>query len=385
METSRVSCPDCGGVFKLKDEFRGKQVDCPKCGTPFVIPAEGSTGVPVSSEAAAAESATADASGQDDASFEVSCPACHLVYEVPQEYRGEQGECSGCDAIFLIPETGSEGILIEEEADAEPAIEEEAAVADTPAASDEAAPETAPAPASIEVTASGIKRGTLSSKEKQSRTVRLSRSSLIENTMKPSLEPAPAPAGGQRAGRVSSSGGITYGPLADTAEMERESAGVTPESSDAESEGEVSLSVMSAEFPQPEPTTETSAKGGGEEEAIPRRPGLEVAVPEWVGALNLQPDEEMVECVESQTAPGAGEVLLTLAPVVLIVPAALLAGVIPPLASMLICVVLGIAAWWAGCAKTFRTGNRKVLVLTTRRAILVTETESLQVSTVELE
>jgi len=232
--TVQVICSGCGTEFDIPEKHLREKVNCTRCGAPLEIPAaideasaagvvaedERSTApavaeAPVAAGAVPAATHTpsheaieaALAEEPEEKSVGIICPKCKTAFEVPESYRGEQVQCSDCNAIFLIPAMGSIGVMVE----CGPAEEEEASVPPEPpdaGRGSATAPAHEPGPGAQEHKESQFK---------DSRTAKISIADL-KNTMKPTerkeASPSPSPlpplAGAPAPAPAAASGKITF-------------------------------------------------------------------------------------------------------------------------------------------------------------------------------
>ncbi|MCK4284516.1 MAG: hypothetical protein KAX44_09385, partial [Candidatus Brocadiae bacterium] len=83
----RVRCPnpECGKLFSLKDEFRGKKVKCPGCGTAIPVPAAPGPQATVGEPAVSGPQATA--------------PEPELKWDLPKHHPARL-VCTNCGAVL---------------------------------------------------------------------------------------------------------------------------------------------------------------------------------------------------------------------------------------------------------------------------------------------
>ena len=357
MELVKISCPECGAWFETDPDYRGEETDCPKCGTSFEIPFSGSVGVRVS-QASSAETDPADGGTEAiQSSCEIGCPACGVTFEVPEDYRGEQAECSECGAVFLIPETGAVGVKSDHQPEVSPAAVE-------PALS-EALPPVEPAAANV--TASGIQQTSVSASQKKSGTVRLSRSAVLANTMRPQLKPEPS---------RSSTPLPEMKPTREAAPASSPSRLATMSSNFVIPPSVASRAQVEAVPKPPEKTTSPIQTSSA---PAPVRAKHAVMVPDWAGHVKLNQGEEILSCKVADTRTVVARLLISLIPVLLIPLAVIFSGVIGAIMSALLFQVIGAAIWTIFATMVLPSLRRKALIVTTQRAIMVQDIEVLEV------
>ena len=364
MAQPRVTCPGCAASFKIRERHRGTEVTCPSCSVGFLVPTEGNVGE-------ALPAAPEGGSGAEE-EIQVRCPKCQTAYGVPPSYRGEQAECCKCDAVFRIPQEGDEGELMPAGAAADP---DEAG----PPAEQATGEEVASGPvASGRVTSSGIQEVDFRPREKGGRTVVLSRSAVLQNTMKPQ-KLGEQDAAAQRRARLAArrrrrakTPALETNPDAPFAEAVAE-AEAEPSDAARTLPGE----VLAAPAVGAEPVASDAAV------APSSRASASVRMPDWVPPLELEPGEDVIDYEESEAATDPLHLVCTLVPVLLIPAAALFAGMATAVASAGAFTVLGGVVWAIYVFKVLPVLNRKILIRTTERAVFVSESEILEVDVVD--
>ena len=380
MDKPRVSCPECGAVFEIQEEYRGEQVDCPRCAVPFQIPLTGAVGVRIS---AAPAPAPAQAQSQppaqaqpqapapaDDSTFEVSCPHCQVVFEVPAEYRNELAECSECTGVFRIPPSGSQGEIVPD--DELPPLEEEPEPEPAP-------PQPAPAPSPLdpfagppqlqppaEITGTGIQQGTTDRSTKRTGTVRLSRNAVVGNTMTPKRK-TEEQMRQERHRRKQS--GVLYDPVTGEATHQPISDPLADDDVDSLSEDD---------FIADDSTSDGRAAGKRRKKRKRKRVRV-VTLPTWVQGMELDEDEEIRGCELARKTVSLGQLFVTFLPVLVIPVACFASTKMGVSTSAVVFAVVGSAFWGIHALTVFAVQSKKALVVTTDRAILITADEILKV------
>lgn len=361
MDKPRVSCPECGAVFEIQEEYRGEEVDCPKCSVLFQIPLTGSVGQRIS------DGQAAPAAPVEDAAFEVACPHCRTIFEVPGEYRNELAECSECNGVFRIPATGSQGEVVPE--DQLPPLEPEPEPP-PPAPTPSQPPALEPPPQfqpPAEITGTGIQQETVERSTKRTGTVRLSRKAVVGNTMTP--QPKSDEQIRQESERRIRSG-VFYDPV--TGEVTHQTISDPIDSDGIEPLPDDALIVNAASMPS-EPGKSTS-KGKKKHKRV-----RVVTLPTWVQGMELEEDEEIRGCALARKTVSFGQLFITLLPV-LAIPLACLASIrmgVPT--SAIVFTIVGAAFWGIHALTVFAFQSKKALIVTTERAILITADEILKV------
>lgn len=361
MDKPRVSCPECGAVFEIQEEYRGEQVDCPKCSVAFLIPLTGSVGVRITNEQPVPPEAEADSA------FEVSCPHCQTVFEVPGEYRNELAECSECTGVFRIPPTGSQGEIVPE--DQLPPLEEEPEpppptpppTAPSPQAGEFASPPQLQPP--TEITGTGIQQGPVERGTKRTGTVRLSRNAVVGNTMTPQRK-SEEQIRQERQRRKTT--GVLYDPV--TGEATHQPTADSLEADDAEPLLDDALIADAS----------SSRSRSGKRKRKRKRVRV-VTLPTWVQGMELEEDEEIRGCALARRTVGLGQLLVTLLPVLVIPIACFASTKMGPPTSAVVFTIVGAAFWGIHALTAFAVQSKKALVVTTDRAILITADEILKV------
>ena len=296
---SRVRCPGCGRVFEFDEDNRGFATRCPKCEAEFMIPDEGMDGIPLKER-------------PDDGTFDINCPKCNTLFVLAQEYRGEIADCAECHSIFQIPQTGSVGVLVEDDGAAAEARFDE--------------PEMQAAETSLD------DMGAL----RRTATVFLSRKEVLDSAAQHERGAAGTPPG---------TSGIRGG----------------GDSTDDEQYGLVDGPELRGAFElNTDPVFEPAHALGV------RRSDL----PEWLPPIGFEKREKIVEFEEGAVPPQVLHRLVTFLPLLLIPLAGWLGSVVHPAMAGASCFLAGLACWGLYVAKLLPPLSRKVIVLTNYRAIM---------------
>jgi hypothetical protein len=249
--------------------------------------------------------------GTGDDCFDIICPHCHTEFVLPNEYRGEAADCAECHRVFVIPAEGKHGLPAEEEAPPAPAVK--------------APPVQDP------------------QQQRRSATVFLSRKEVLdqaEKAQRERMERLVQPRGIHRAGSdpAVAASGFEGG-------------------ADASGRGVIDLKTSAAFEP-------AAARGVRRSE-----------LPDWMPPLDFEKREKIVE-FEAGTEPSLAKIkAATLIPVLLIPAGTVLGHYIHPAAAAAIAFVPGLICWGLAAVKLLPVLGRKVLILTNFRVIMADPNE----------
>lgn len=240
-----------------------------------------------------------------DDCFDIVCPHCHTEFVLPNEYRGETADCAECHRVFAIPVEGKQGLPVDEKA-----------VAAVPAA----------APQVQEP------------QQRRTATVFLSRKEVLdqaEKAQRERMQRLVQPRGIQRAGSE---------PAATVSGFDGGAA--------ASGRGVIDLKTVPASDP-------ASARGVRRSE-----------LPDWMPPLDFEKRERIVE-FEAGAEPALLKIkAVTLLPVLLIPVGVVLGLYMHPAAAAAIAFVPALVCWGLSAVKLLPVLGRKVIILTNFRVIM---------------
>jgi len=243
--------------------------------------------------------------------FDIVCPHCQTEFVLPNEYRGEVADCAECHGVFSIPEEGSQGVPVDEAATVA------AGGAATPAPS---------GTATLLPTDAGPHR--------RSATVFLSRKEVLDQAEKAQRE---------RMGRLAQPTGIQRGAQAGQAE---------------------------AMDPTGRPSTDL--KTSPVLEPVMGRAIRRSELPDWLPPLDFEKREKIIEYEPAAEPPTTALKITILAPVLLSPVAAVLVGYlhVHPAAAAALCFVPGLVCWGIAALRLLPVLARKAIILTNFRVIM---------------
>jgi hypothetical protein len=255
--------------------------------------------------------------GTGDDSFDIVCPHCHTEFVLPDEYRGEAADCAECHRVFLIPLEGKQGLPMEEEA-----------VTAAPVAAAKAPTVPEPPP-----------------QQRRMATVFLSRKEVLDQAEKAQRE---------RMERVAQPRGI-----------QRAGGGGEP------------IASFSSGLGVPEPSNRgvIDLKTTATLEPAATRAVRRSELPDWMPPLDFEKREKIVE-FEAGAEPALARIkVTTLIPVLLIPAAAILGHYMHPAAAIACTLVPGLVCWGLAAVKLLPVLGRKVIILTNFRVIMADANE----------
>lgn len=245
--------------------------------------------------------------GTGDECFDIVCPHCHTEFVLPNEYRGEAADCAQCHGVFVIPPEGKDGIPVAEEP-----------LLPTPAARMSPAQELA--------------------QQRRTATVFLSRKEVLDQAEKEQrarMERLAQPRGIRRGGDEPATPAPTF---------EAEPA--------IGARGVIDLKTAAAFEP-------ATARGVRRSE-----------LPEWMPPLDFEKREKIVE-FEAGAEPSLLKInATTLVPVLLVPLAAVLSGYMHPAAAAAVTFVPALICWGLSAVRLLPVLGRKVIILTNFRVIM---------------
>lgn len=258
--------------------------------------------------------------GTSDDSFDIVCPHCHTEFVLPDEYRGEAADCAECHRVFLIPIEGKQGLLMDEDSAA-------------PASSAKA-----PAAATREPPVQELPV------QRRPATVFLSRKEVLDQAEKAQRE---------RMARLAQPRGIRR-------------AGSEPNAAFPDSADEAAVGGRGVIDLKTTPTLDPASS----------RSVRRSELPDWMPPLDFEKRERIVE-FEAGAEPALLRVkVITLIPVLLIPVAALLVHYgVHPAAAAAAAFVPGLACWGLSVVKLLPALGRKVIILTNFRVIMADPNE----------
>ncbi len=251
--------------------------------------------------------------GTGDDCFDIVCPHCHTEFVLPDEYRGETADCAECHRVFVIPPEGKDGLPVEEQA-------------------------AAPVPAVKEPQVQEM------SSPRRMATVFLSRKEVLDQAEKAQRE---------RMERVAQPRGIRR-------------VGATPGAIAAGFEGGPEASGLGVIDLKTSPVFDP----------VPARGVRRSELPEWMPPLDFEKREKIVE-FEAGAEPTFLKIkVITLVPVLLIpVAVGLSQDLLHPAVAAAGAFVLALVCWGLSAVKLLPVFGRKVIILTNFRVIMADPSE----------